>query len=266
MIRHVINAMDLEVVTKPVITSTCLNGCDTCFRHCPVGAIDLNTKQVDAQKCTHCNQCTLHCPVGAIEGVLGPIRYILDGYLYVSASMPVQELYGWLAYKKELLGFFCHHMTVEQYAAISELKTYRRYQHLNVAKSTIDPAKRASVKSQLRLPPTYLRKAPFYQVGIVLEKCQACWVCSNACPTGAILRDRKSWVINQDLCTNCGRCYEMCDSKAIQVEQGEPKQELKHIDLFQCQCHQCQQTFYSTKTSQSVCFICLHKPKLEMRE
>ena len=48
------------------------------------------------------------------------------------------------------------------------------------------------------------------------EKCNGCTLCSKRCPVGAISGERKKpHVIDQDLCTKCGVCYEVCRPEAV---------------------------------------------------
>jgi NADH-quinone oxidoreductase subunit F len=55
------------------------------------------------------------------------------------------------------------------------------------------------------------------------EKCQACLLCLNECPTGAIQgdKDQVSW-IDQEKCIKCGACYEICSFHAVKKLSGEP--------------------------------------------
>ncbi len=57
------------------------------------------------------------------------------------------------------------------------------------------------------------------------QKCQACLICARKCPAEAISGGKKTiHVIDQELCTNCGTCFEVCPSKfsAVQKISGEP--------------------------------------------
>ena len=57
------------------------------------------------------------------------------------------------------------------------------------------------------------------------QKCQACLICARKCPADAISGGKKTiHVIDQELCTNCGTCFEVCPSKfgAVVKISGEP--------------------------------------------
>jgi NADH-quinone oxidoreductase subunit F len=48
------------------------------------------------------------------------------------------------------------------------------------------------------------------------EKCNGCTLCVRACPTNAIVGEKKqAHFINQDLCIKCGKCFTVCNQGAI---------------------------------------------------
>jgi len=48
------------------------------------------------------------------------------------------------------------------------------------------------------------------------EKCNGCTLCMRACPTNAIVGEKKqAHFINQDLCIKCGKCFTVCNQGAI---------------------------------------------------
>jgi len=54
---------------------------------------------------------------------------------------------------------------------------------------------------------------------IIPDKCPGCGLCLRDCPQGAISGEKKEpHVIDQELCTHCGICYDVCNLDAIQVE------------------------------------------------
>jgi len=56
-------------------------------------------------------------------------------------------------------------------------------------------------------------------------KCQACMICHRKCPAGAIDGGKNQiHVIDQDKCTNCGTCLEVCPPRfaAVKKISGEP--------------------------------------------
>jgi NADH-quinone oxidoreductase subunit F len=51
---------------------------------------------------------------------------------------------------------------------------------------------------------------------VITEKCTGCTVCARNCPVNAIQGERKQLhVIDQDVCTKCGKCEEVCRFDAI---------------------------------------------------
>lgn len=60
---------------------------------------------------------------------------------------------------------------------------------------------------------------------ILPERCQACRICLRECPVGAISGDKDIvHVIDQDMCTKCGRCLEVCPPRFAAVARlsGQP--------------------------------------------
>ncbi|HOC39242.1 MAG TPA: NADH-ubiquinone oxidoreductase-F iron-sulfur binding region domain-containing protein, partial [Thermodesulfobacteriota bacterium] len=57
------------------------------------------------------------------------------------------------------------------------------------------------------------------------EKCQACMICLRKCSAGAIVGGKNQiHVVDQDKCTKCGTCFEVCPPRfgAVQKISGEP--------------------------------------------
>lgn len=50
------------------------------------------------------------------------------------------------------------------------------------------------------------------------EKCSGCGACLDVCPTSAISLEISKAVINQALCTQCEACISMCPSGALYTE------------------------------------------------
>ncbi len=71
----------------------------------------------------------------------------------------------------------------------------------------------------------YDKKCPAKQCSALLtytidpEKCTGCTICARNCPADAITGVLKeTHKINQDLCIQCGKCYEVCRFDAVTVE------------------------------------------------
>ena len=53
------------------------------------------------------------------------------------------------------------------------------------------------------------------------EKCTGCLMCVFVCPHNVFeIKNRKSHIINKDLCMECGACQKNCPENAISVQTG----------------------------------------------
>lgn len=72
-------------------------------------------------------------------------------------------------------------------------------------------------------------------IGIDIDNCIYCGMCSRKCPAGAIKVDRvqRSWTIDRFKCLVCGACAESCPKKCLSIG-GEytPPSNVKHTDSF----------------------------------
>lgn len=73
-------------------------------------------------------------------------------------------------------------------------------------------------------------------VGINIDTCIFCGICSKKCPSKAINVDRscRSWEIDPFKCILCGYCAEVCPKKCLYMEEAfsSPvycKETLKHV-------------------------------------
>ncbi len=55
---------------------------------------------------------------------------------------------------------------------------------------------------------------------IIPDKCTACGICQEACPTGSILEVGEKPKINYDTCISCFVCQEVCPFDSIKLVQG----------------------------------------------
>jgi len=59
------------------------------------------------------------------------------------------------------------------------------------------------------------------QIGIKIDDCIFCGICSRKCPTGAIavVRETKNWSIKRFGCIQCGECVGVCPKKCLTMLQ-----------------------------------------------
>ncbi len=57
-------------------------------------------------------------------------------------------------------------------------------------------------------------------IGIEINDCIFCGLCSKACPASALAVDRtaKSWDITRTKCVACGACVDLCPKKCLTME------------------------------------------------
>ena len=57
---------------------------------------------------------------------------------------------------------------------------------------------------------------------IIAENCTGCTFCAKNCPTDAISGTRRNLhIIDQDICIQCGICYQTCNFNAIEINPGK---------------------------------------------
>lgn len=49
------------------------------------------------------------------------------------------------------------------------------------------------------------------------EKCTGCGICVDICPLEAISMENDKAKVDKDTCTECGQCVEECPNKAIKI-------------------------------------------------
>ena len=49
------------------------------------------------------------------------------------------------------------------------------------------------------------------------EKCTGCGICVDICPLEAISMENDKAKVDNDTCTECGQCVDECPNKAISV-------------------------------------------------
>lgn len=72
-------------------------------------------------------------------------------------------------------------------------------------------------------------------IGIDIDKCIFCGICSKRCPTGAIAVSRpdRTWAIARFSCIQCGYCVESCPKKCLSMLQSYTEPDaVKTTDTF----------------------------------
>ncbi len=73
-------------------------------------------------------------------------------------------------------------------------------------------------------------------IGIDIDACVLCGLCSKKCPADAITVDRaaRTWSIQRFGCIQCGYCVESCPKKCLSMLQSyTPPAGEKHTDTFE---------------------------------
>jgi formate hydrogenlyase subunit 6/NADH:ubiquinone oxidoreductase subunit I len=85
----------------------------------------------------------------------------------------------------------------------------------------------------------FVKRDPFKatrgHIGIEINKCTFCSLCSKKCPTDAITvnRQEKLWTIDRLRCIACSACVDACPKKCLSMENMySPAQVKKQIDSF----------------------------------
>lgn len=84
-------ALPAECKTKK-ISDACIK-CMTCVRHCPVDAIDIETKTFDVEKCIGCWGCINRCPKHAITSTSKQVAEIMRSFGEASTARLEPEIF-----------------------------------------------------------------------------------------------------------------------------------------------------------------------------
>jgi ech hydrogenase subunit F len=77
------------------------------------------------------------------------------------------------------------------------------------------------VTTQYPLKPRQYPERTRGHIGIDIDTCVFCGLCSKKCPTGAITVNRadKTWTIERFGCIQCGYCVESCNKNSLSMLQ-----------------------------------------------
>lgn len=157
-------------------------GCTACARACPAGAINGEVKkphEIDQDECIRCGACFDTCKFNAIyQGDITP----------APAAAPAKK------------------------AADGAAKAAAPAAGAAAAAKPAAPKKKAAPKPVEHAPLN--REFP---VRIDPNACKGCTMCARNCPEQCITSGgpKTPHVINEDLCSRCGTCWDLCKFSAI---------------------------------------------------
>ncbi|MCZ0861544.1 4Fe-4S binding protein [Methanocorpusculum sp. MG] len=246
----------LKKVSHLRLNTTKCSGCGVCSEVCPKEAIILGLVgavlrgavkggspiSVNPAECSYCGVCTIMCPFGALE-------LEVDG----EPSLPIREQNGFPQYSitAEIDNSKCICCTTcsdvcPQNAIIRDVPIYegdspdgeKRQNALDTEISfevDTDKCTVCGICATL-CPALHIERIPFsacdpISAGEVVWDnilCNACRVCSDACPHNAITVRRLpapggnklpgNVTINQDLCITCTWCEQVCPTEAVTIK------------------------------------------------
>ena len=159
-------------------------GCTMCAKQCPVSAINGEVKkphEIDQDTCIRCGACFNTCKFGAIY----------QGDEVGAAAAPAAEA---------------------KPAAAAPAAAAATAAAAPAAEKKAAPAKKAAPKPVEHAP---LDRA--FPLRIDPNACKGCTMCARNCPEQCIASDgpKTPHVINEELCSRCGTCWDVCKFNAI---------------------------------------------------
>jgi ferredoxin len=286
---------DLEAADHCLRKTSPFSSCTTCIDICPEHAIKggKGSLSIDHNQCDGCGRCITLCPVQALMGE-SPRRKTLKGMLlFDEGPLPTTtELYYF--YKRgirsiyvkneedglmelqrvlEEVNFTLTQMGKEPISLTSqfvmptpERKISRRDFFTNVstnskklALSTAAPAKWRFNQAQFKVAGMF-EGWSLYAVDIH-SSCTLCETCFKLCPSKVFTIKDGQLAINNENCSGCKLCVDVCLDKGIQVNQDVKEAKPIHINVEHNLCKSCNSSFTSWKREET-CPICKKRANL----
>lgn len=122
-----------------------------------------------------------------------------------------------------------------------------------------------------RLPWAEARALP-WRSRTLADKCSACLVCGERCPTGALQASEdehaRAITFEPALCTDCGLCEQLCPQQAVRPQLslsadqvGAPRTRLMHRAMMRC--HGCGHPFVAGAERLQLCDICRNEQEID---
>jgi len=184
--------------------------CMKCIEECPTKAI--LKREAKAFNCVTCGKCAEVCPSKAIfKNQYG--GYVVDRELCTGCGICAKNCpFGFIEIRENTSYGECSMCGVcEQVCPVAAKKNVTGLLEYNVQHKTFETIDRPA-------PAKGKGEVSKSSVFIDRELCTNCGKCRNICPAHAIILDAK-----QGICTECGLCQEICPTNAITVPEISDK-------------------------------------------
>lgn len=243
--------------------------CSICVSSCPLGAvyIEKGNAHIDKDKCNGCGLCVNSCPANTIifptmEEIEVEIETLLvesskpviefhcnrggtDNFNGDRGSLPVEVPCAWMCSLPTMLKSFLfadvsircvedcrysnnYYSNFNFINFIGKISEKIDRQEIRKIKNKKQYLKEKSLKKLiLKLKEDFkikgaIENAPFGFINIEQEKCTACGLCAEICPRNALILDNGAEELNISFdnlrCTACGLCKKICPENAIIIK------------------------------------------------